>query len=125
MQSPPFGWGSLVGVRAPIGMGKGGCAMRTHLVLALAFAGLMAPLAFAGCTAPVDSEEVDEETAAAAGELEGLFVNRYYSVRKNTDCMFRFCTGYLQAGQEVRAAAAWLDPEPLRGGLRAGGLGGR
>lgn len=91
--------------------------MKTHLILALASLGLMAPLAFAGCTAPVDSEGVDEETAAAAGEIKVTYDYRFYSVRKNTDCKIRLCTGYFVKEVNSRYAERhvdslkFLDPE--------------
>lgn len=83
--------------------------MRTHLVLALAFAGLLAPLAFVGCTAPVDSEGIDEDTAAADGEFTVRYENHYYTIRKNTDCKVRLCTGYFIKEVNTRFVERHVD----------------
>jgi hypothetical protein len=83
--------------------------MRPHLTFALLCTGLVAAGTFFGCTVPVDPGEIDEETATTEEAYMARPESGFFSIRKNTDCKIRFCSGYFVKEVNSRRAERHVD----------------
>lgn len=83
--------------------------MRTHVPLALAFAGVLSAGAFAGCGADVDPTVIDEETATAE---DALYFNpeSWVTIRKDLRrCVAPRCGGYFIDPVNARARERYVS----------------
>lgn len=83
--------------------------MRTHVTLALVCTGLVAAGTFFGCTMPVDPGDGDEATATTEEAYMGRYESSFFSIRKNTDCKVRMCSGYWVKEVNSRRAERHVD----------------
>jgi len=83
--------------------------MRPHVTLALVCTGLVAAGAFFGCTVPVDPGDGDEATATTEEAYMTRHDPGFFSIRKNTDCKIRLCSGYFVKEVNARNAERHVD----------------